>query len=182
MNNTELRSVQQASIVGEKAISENVQSATFAGGCFWGVEAVFRQTEGVVATAVGYTGGSKENPTYREVCTGRTGHAEAVRVYYDPDKTNYAKLVDKFFASHNPTTLNRQGPDVGTQYRSAIFYHDESQKEIAKKTKEALQDSAKFERPIVTEIKPAGPFYMAEDYHQRYFEKNKGAYCPHPVE
>jgi peptide-methionine (S)-S-oxide reductase len=126
---------------------------------------------------VGYTGGTTENPTYRQVCTGRTGHAEAVQVTFDPRKTSYGDLLEVFWKSHNPTTLNRQGPDIGSQYRSAIFYHGPKQQSEALRSKKALEASGKYGRPIVTEITPASAFYRAEEYHQRYFEKNKGAYC-----
>jgi peptide-methionine (S)-S-oxide reductase len=144
--------------------------ATFAAGCFWGVESAFRQL-GVIATAVGYTGGDTRNPGYRDVCSGRTGHAEAVLVEYDPDKVSYEQLLDLFWENHDPTQLNRQGPDQGSQYRSAIFFHDAAQEAAAKASKEALAKSGTHRRPIVTEIVPAGDFWMAEDYHQQYFEK-----------
>lgn len=149
--------------------------ATFAAGCFWGVEATFRQTPGVTGTAVGYEGGTKPEPTYKEVCTGRTGHAEAVQVDYDPARVSYDQLLDIFWANHNPTTLNRQGPDVGTQYRSGIFYHDAEQQKLAVASKAKWQ--AKFSQPIVTEIVPATDFWMAEDYHQQYLEKRGLAHC-----
>jgi peptide-methionine (S)-S-oxide reductase len=161
----------------EKTGEENMQIATFAAGCFWGVEAAFRKVPGVTDTLVGYTGGTTENPTYRQVCTGRTGHAEAVQVTFDPRKTSYGDLLEVFWKSHNPTTLNRQGPDIGSQYRSAIFYHGPKQQSEALRSKKALEASGKYGRPIVTEITPASAFYRAEEYHQRYFEKNKGAYC-----
>lgn len=151
--------------------------ALFAAGCFWGVEAAFREIEGVTATAVGYSGGSTTDPTYKEVCSGRTGHAETVQVEYDPQKVGYEQLLDVFWANHDPTTPNRQGPDVGTQYRSAIFYIDEDQKKAATASKESLEASGKLRRPIVTEITAAGPFYMAEDYHQQYLEKRGLAHC-----
>jgi len=151
--------------------------ATFAAGCFWGVEATFRKVPGVIDTAVGYSGGHTENPTYEQVCTDRTGHAEVVQVEYDPDKVTYEQLLDVFFNCHNPTTLNRQGPDVGTQYRSAIFYHTPEQQQAAIAAKAALDASGKFGRPIVTLIEPAGPFYRAEEYHQRYLEKTGRDSC-----
>jgi len=151
--------------------------ATFAAGCFWGVEATFRKVPGVIDTAVGYSGGHTENPTYEEVCTDRTGHAEVVRVEYDPEQVTYEQLLDVFFNCHNPTTLNRQGPDIGTQYRSAIFYHTPEQQQAALAAKEALDASGKFGRPIVTQIEPAGPFYRAEEYHQRYLEKTGRGSC-----
>ena len=145
--------------------------ATFAAGCFWHVEALFRQVKGVQDAAVGYIGGNLENPTYQQVCSDRTGHAEAVQVEYDPDQVTYEELLNVFWNNHNPTTLNQQGPDIGTQYRSAIFFHDDDQEKIAKTSKENLTNSGKFEKTIVTEIVRAPAFYKAEDYHQRYFEK-----------
>ena len=146
--------------------------ATFGAGCFWHVEDLLSKTKGVKSTQVGYTGGQLPNPTYEEVCTDRTGHAEAVEVEYDPDEISYNELLDVFWSNHNPTTLNRQGPDVGVQYRSAIFYHNDKQKEIAEKSKQALDKSGKFDNPIVTQIVPAPIFYKAEEYHQKYFKKN----------
>lgn len=148
--------------------------ATFAAGCFWGIEAAYRQISGVTDAMVGYTGGQTENPTYQHVCNGDTGHAEAVLVTFDPEKVSYAELVSLFWQIHNPTTLNRQGPDVGSQYRSAIFYHDETQRQIAEASKTAAQ--AKWPRPIVTEIVPAQTFYKAEEYHQNYAAKH-GRHC-----
>ncbi len=145
--------------------------ATFAAGCFWGVEDAFRHVPGVLSTAVGYIGGTTKNPTYKEVCSGRTNHAEAVEVDYDPAKVSYLELLATFWKSHDPTTMNRQGPDVGTQYRSAIFYHDAQQEEEAKASKAVLEKDHVFKRPIVTEILPAPEFFRAEDYHQQYFEK-----------
>ena len=145
--------------------------ATFAAGCFWHVEALFRQVKGVQDAAVGYIGGNIQNPTYQEVCTDKTGHAEAVQVDYDPEQVSYDELLDVFWNNHNPTTLNQQGPDIGTQYRSVIFFHNVGQEKSAKKSKENLEISNKFGKPIVTEIVNAPEFYKAEDYHQRYFEK-----------
>ena len=153
------------------------QTATFAAGCFWGVEAAFRQVPGVVDTVVGYTGGSLDNPTYEDVCTDRTGHAEAVQVEFDPSKVSFEKLLDVFWENHDPTTKNRQGPDVGTQYRSAIFFHDAEQERIASESRKRQEESGKFRRPIVTEIVPEKPFWRAEDYHQRYLEKRGLAHC-----
>lgn len=152
-------------------------TATFGAGCFWGVEAAFRQVKGVRATEVGYEGGSLENPTYRDVCTDRTGHAEVVQVDYDPTQTTYEALLAVFWDNHDPTTLNRQGPDVGTQYRSVIFYHTPEQRAAALDSKEALERSGRFRRPIVTEIVPAQTFYRAEEYHQQYLEKRGMASC-----
>lgn len=146
--------------------------ATFGAGCFWHVEDLLDKTKGVKSTKVGYIGGQLPNPTYEEVCTDKTGHAEAVEVEYDPDEISYEKLLDVFWNNHNPTTLNRQGPDVGIQYRSAIFYHNEEQKEIAEKSKQELEKSGRYERPVVTEIVPAPLFYKAEEYHQKYFKKH----------
>jgi len=148
-----------------------MEKATFAAGCFWGVEAAFRQVKGVTSTAVGYAGGTFENPTYEDVCSGKTGHAEVVRLEYDPAQVTYEELLQVFWNIHDPTTLNRQGPDVGTQYRSAVFYHDEGQAAAARAAKERLQKSGRHRRDIVTEITPASTFYMAEGYHQRYLEK-----------
>ena len=145
--------------------------ATFAAGCFWGVEDAFRQLKGVTSTTVGYTGGTKLNPTYKEVCTGATGHAEAVEVEFNPDEISYLELLATFWKSHDPTQLNRQGPDFGTQYRSAIFFHDAEQEKEARDSKAVLEKEGIFKRPIVTQIQQAGPFYRAEDYHQQYFEK-----------
>ncbi len=145
--------------------------ATFGAGCFWHVEALFRKIDGVTSTKVGYIGGNKDNPTYQDVCTGKTGHAEAVQVEYDSDKISYEELLNVFWKNHDPTSLNRQGPDVGTQYRSAIFYHDKDQQKIASKSKEELERSARYSKRIVTDIVPANAFYEAEEYHQRYFEK-----------
>jgi peptide-methionine (S)-S-oxide reductase len=153
------------------------EKAIFAAGCFWGVEAAFRQTDGVVSTRVGYAGGTTENPTYGQVCAGRTGHAEAVEVEYDPQKVSYEELLTVFWENHDPTTMNRQGPDVGTQYRSAIFYLSPEQKAAARASKERLQASGKYRKEIVTEITPAPEFYMAEDYHQQYFEKRGVSHC-----
>ena len=151
--------------------------ATFGAGCFWGVEAAYRQIPGVLSTAVGYLGGTLDNPSYHDVCTGRTGHAEVVQVDYDPSRITYDDLLTVFWENHDPTTLNRQGPDIGTQYRSAIFYHDDDQKDAAVKSKEERERSGRYKRPIVTEITPATEFYMAEDYHQQYLEKRGLSSC-----
>lgn len=145
--------------------------ATFAAGCFWHVEDLFGKTKGVKSTKVGYIGGNLPNPTYEEVCTDRTGHAEAVEVEYDPDEISYDELLDVFWNNHDPTSLNRQGPDIGIQYRSSIFVHDDSQKLAAEKSKEKLNSSGKYSKEIVTEITPAPVFYDAEEYHQKYFKK-----------
>ncbi len=146
--------------------------ATFGAGCFWHVEDLLSKTKGVTSTKVGYVGGQLPNPTYEEVCTDKTGHAEAVEVEYDPDVISYEELLDVFWNNHNPTTLNRQGPDMGIQYRSAIFYHNDEQKEIAEKSKQALDKSGQYENSIVTEIVPTPTFYNAEEYHQKYFKKH----------
>jgi len=151
--------------------------AIFAAGCFWGVEATFRQIPGVTATRVGYTGGNTQNPTYKEVCTDRTGHAEAVEVTYDPATVSYEKLLDVFWENHDPTQLNRQGPDWGTQYRSAIFFTSPEQQAAAQASKAALEDTHRFSRPVVTQIVPAVTFFEAEDYHQQYLEKKGLASC-----
>ena len=155
-----------------------LEKATFAAGCFWGVEATFQQTAGVTATRVGYIGGRAEDPTYKLVCTGRTGHAEAVEVTYDPAKISYAQLLDVFWKGHDPTQLNRQGPDFGTQYRSAIFYHNDEQKHAAENAKRNLQRSGNYTRQrIVTQIAPARTFYPAEEYHQQYLQKRGKIVC-----
>lgn len=153
------------------------EKATFGAGCFWGVEAVFRQIEGVTATEVGYLGGTTVNPTYENVCAGDTGHAEVVQVIFDPDRVSYQTLLDVFWDNHDPTTLNRQGPDVGAQYRSAIFFHNPEQEETARRSKEEQDRARRFAAPIVTEITPASTFYRAEEYHQQYLEKRGLSHC-----
>jgi len=150
-----------------------MQKATFAAGCFWGVEAAFQKIKGVRDTKVGYSGGRTKNPTYEKVCTNKTGHAEVIQITYDPKEVNYERLLEVFWEIHDPTQLNRQGPDVGTQYRSAIFYHNEEQKNIAEVSKSNQQQ--KYDKKITTEISPIKDFYLAEKYHQKYFEKNKSA-------
>jgi peptide-methionine (S)-S-oxide reductase len=155
-----------------------IDKATFAAGCFWGVEAAFRRVEGVVSASVGYTGGKTVGPTYEDVCTDTTGHAEAVEVEFDPGAVSYGQLLDVFWSIHDPTTKDRQGPDRGSQYRSAIFYHDEGQKAEATASRDRLQASGRLgEARIVTEIVPATTFYEAEEYHQRYLEKHGGTSC-----
>jgi peptide-methionine (S)-S-oxide reductase len=151
--------------------------ATFAAGCFWGIEAAFRRVPGVLDAVSGYSGGRTVNPTYKDVCSDETGHAEVVQVTFDPGKVSYESLLDTFWQMHDPTQVNRQGPDYGSQYRSAIFFHSPEQEAVAKKSKATLEARGKFRRPIATEITPAGPFYRAEEYHQRYLEKRGAASC-----
>lgn len=152
-----------------------MEKATFGAGCFWGVEEAFRKLRGVKETMVGYSGGHLANPTYKEVCTDKTGHAEVVQIEFDPAEISYEELLKVFFRIHDPTTLNQQGPDIGSQYRSVIFYHSNDQQETARRFVKELDRSARYDEPIVTEILPAGPFYKAEEYHQRYHEKNGGS-------
>jgi peptide-methionine (S)-S-oxide reductase len=154
----------------------NLETATFAAGCFWGVEDAFMKKKGVKVTSVGYTGGNFPDPTYEDVCTDKTGHAEAIQLKFDPKEVSYEEILDLFWSIHNPTTKNRQGPDIGSQYRSTIFYHTAEQENIAKKSKQELNDS-KFQNKIVTEIVPATTFYPAEDYHQKYYQKIGGGSC-----
>ena len=158
----------------------DTRKATFGAGCFWGVEVAFREVPGVLNAEAGYEGGSLRNPSYEDVCTGRTGHAEVVEVTFDPARVSFEQLADVFFTHHDPTTLNRQGPDRGTQYRSAIFYHDEEQRGVAEAAKERRNRSGRWRSPIVTEIAPASTFYRAEEYHQRYLEKHGLANCHLP--
>ena len=158
-------------------MDRKLDKATFAAGCFWGVEKVFSKLDGVVSTSAGYTGGRAKDPDYEAVCTGLTGHAEAVEVVYDPARTSYEELLVTFWQYHDPTTPNRQGPDIGTQYRSAIFFNTPEQEAAARRSKETLERSGVFKRPIVTEITRAGEYYRAEEYHQRYLEKNPNGYC-----
>ena len=154
-----------------------MEKATFAAGCFWGVEKVFSALDGVTFTQVGYTGGRVPDPTYERVCTGVTGHAEALEITYDPTKINYDALLEVFFRHHDPTTLNRQGNDIGTQYRSTVFYHSPEQKESAQRTVDILEKARIFKKPIVTTLEPASKFYRAEEYHQKYLKKNPMGYC-----
>ena len=160
-----------------KTSEKSFEKATFGAGCFWGVEKVFSKEPGVISTQVGYSGGKTKNPSYEQVCTGLTGHVEAVEVTYDPSKVGYERLLEVFFLNHDPTTSNRQGPDMGSQYRSAVFYHDPKQKEAAAKAIHLLNTSKVFDDPIVTEVTPAGEFYRAEEYHQQYLQKNPHGYC-----
>jgi len=157
--------------------TQKLEKATFAGGCFWCMQALFDKVKGVVSTTVGYTGGHKENPTYEGVCSGKTGHTEAIEILYDPSQVTYSELLDIFWKNIEPTMLNRQFVDFGTQYRTAIFYHNEEQKRLAEASKEKLEISEQFEKPIVTEIKPASTFYKAEEYHQKYYEKKPIRYA-----
>ena len=161
----------------EKSKGSNLQTATFAAGCFWGVESLFKQTKGVVETTVGYTGGTTPDPIYRQVCTGITGHAEAVQVKFDPGVVSYEELLSLFWRMHDPTTQNRQGPDVGTQYRSAIFYYNEEQRKAAERSKEDFDRTGVYVNKATTQIVPASTFYAAEEYHQDYFEKQGGGAC-----
>ena len=153
------------------------EKATFGAGCFWGVEEAFRNVKGVLSTSVGYAGGTQENPTYQDVCTDKSGHAEVVQVEFDPTQVSYDELLNVFWSNHNPTTRNRQGPDVGTQYRSVIFYHSPEQQTAAAAVKEKLEKSGRFSRPIVTQIEPASTFWRAEEYHQRYLQKRGQSHC-----
>jgi peptide-methionine (S)-S-oxide reductase len=161
------------------SIGDKTDTATFATGCFWCTEAIFEGLKGVMKVTSGYTGGSVKNPTYKEVCTGETGHAECVQIVFEPNKITFDELVEVFFEVHDPTTLNRQGADVGTQYRSAIFYHSQEQQQKAEHYKNELNKSGAFDKPIVTEIAASSTFYPAEDYHQEYYENNKNSnpYC-----
>lgn len=176
------RAAHEKIIMDKQTYSSKTDTTIFAAGCFWCVEAVFQQLKGVVSVTSGYTGGSIKNPTYREVCSGLTGHAEACRIVFDPDVISYTELLEAFWSSHDPTTLNRQGADAGTQYRSAIFYHNEEQRSLAETYKKKLNDSKAFDNPVVTEISIAGPFYEAEDYHQEYYNNNSSApYCTYVI-
>jgi len=157
--------------------AENMETATFGAGCFWGVEDTFMQLDGVIKTTVGYLGGNLKNPSYKDVCTGATGHAEVVQIEFDPEIISYQELLDVFWKMHNPTSLNKQGPDIGTQYRSAIFYHSEAQKRMAEQSKSDLNAKGVYNRPIVTEITKTSTFYKAEDYHQKYLQKNGLSSC-----
>ncbi len=159
-------------------MTDNLEKALFGAGCFWGVESTFQNVDGVKSATSGYSGGSVENPTYEQVCTGTTGHAEVVEVEFDPSKISFDELLDIFWKNHDPTTLNRQGPDAGTQYRSAIFFQSPEQERAATESKNALQKVNAFVNPIVTEITKGSEFYRAEEYHQRYFEKQGIEYCP----
>jgi len=180
LNSASLVFTPKTRLATEPELAHQTSTAVFAAGCFWGVEETFRATPGVLATAVGYTGGLTEKPTYKEVCTDTTGHAEAVRVEYDPQKVGYGQLLQIFFANHDPTQVNRQGPDFGKQYRTGIFVRSEEQRALAQSVKDALQKSGRFVRPIVTEITPVAEFWMAEDYHQQYLAKRGLSHCSTP--
>ncbi len=178
-NNTKVTMEQKETLPKDNPALPGTEIATFANGCFWCTEAIFEQLDGVISATSGYTGGDVKNPTYKEVCSGNTGHAECLQIVYDPAKITFDELLEVFWETHDPTTLNRQGADVGTQYRSGVFYHNEEQKEKAEKYKAALDSSGAFNSPIVTEITPFTKFYPAEDYHQQYFELNGNSnpYC-----
>lgn len=167
---------------GKKEMPMNVKKAAFAAGCFWGVEKFYWQLPGVLETQVGYAGGHTENPSYEEICQTNTGHVEAVEITYDPVKISYEELLITFWQYHDPTTKNRQGPDIGSQYRSVIFYYDEEQKAAAEKSRQILEKEKVFSKPIVTEIIPAAKFWRAEDYHQKYLKKNPFGYCSHHLQ
>jgi peptide-methionine (S)-S-oxide reductase len=178
-NNTTMSNTSAATNKNETIMSTANDTATFANGCFWCTEAIFEQLEGVISATSGYTGGKTESPTYKQVCSGETGHAECLQIVYDPKKISFDELLEVFWQTHDPTTLNRQGADAGTQYRSGIFYHNEEQKQKAETYKAALDKSGAFDKPIVTEITPFSKFYPAENYHQEYFENNgtSNPYC-----
>lgn len=165
-------------LIATVTMAKNVEEATLGGGCFWCTEAVYRQLDGVIDVKPGYSGGHLKNPTYQQVCTGTTGHAEVVEVTYDPEKVSFSEILEVFFETHDPTSLNRQGNDVGTQYRSAIFYHNQEQKETAERIINEFEKEKVYDKPIVTEVTPFDAFYVAEDYHLNYYERNKNQpYC-----
>ncbi|HEX8531167.1 MAG TPA: peptide-methionine (S)-S-oxide reductase MsrA [Cytophagales bacterium] len=177
-----MQTQEKTPIVQTSVNTDGLETATFGAGCFWCVEAVFQQLEGVKTVVSGYTGGKVENPTYRQVSAGTTGHAEVIQLTYDPKVVTFPELLEVFWQTHDPTTLNRQGADVGTQYRSAVFYHTPEQKELAEKYKKELDAAGAFNGPIVTEIVPAGKFYRAEDYHQNYYNLNSSQpYCSYVI-
>ena len=169
-------------VAAVKPMESHMKKAAFGAGCFWGVEKIFSKIPGVVSTAVGYAGGKAVDPTYEQVCAGRTGHAEALEITYDPAQVSYEELLTTFWEWHDPTTLNRQGPDVGSQYRSVIFTYNEEQALAARRSLKVLEEARVFSNPIVTQIIPAGTFYTAEEYHQKYLQKNPGGYCSHHLE
>jgi len=169
--------------MSNQEIEKGMALATFGNGCFWCTEAIFQQLKGVTKVVSGYAGGSVKNPTYKEVCTGQTGHAEVIQITYDPTVISFPELLEVFWQTHDPTTLNRQGADVGTQYRSVVFYHTDEQKQIAESYKEKLDKSGAFNNPIVTEVSPFNEYYPAEDYHQNYFNLNGSApYCSYVIQ
>lgn len=175
---TGILSAQGGSTAKGKTMESNKETATLGAGCFWCVEAIYERLEGVESVASGYTGGTVKNPTYEQVCTGRTGHAEVIQVTFDPKKISFQELLEVFFKTHDPTTLNRQGADVGTQYRSAIFYHSPAQKASAEQVKKEIEAAKVWDDPIVTEISPFTVFYKAEQYHQNYYDQNSSQpYC-----
>jgi peptide-methionine (S)-S-oxide reductase len=182
-NTQKVMQTQEKTPIVQTSVNTNgLETATFGAGCFWCVEAVFQQLEGVKTVVSGYTGGKVENPTYRQVSAGTTGHAEVIQLTYDPKVVTFAELLEVFWQTHDPTTLNRQGADVGTQYRSAVFYHTPEQKELAEKYKQELDAAGAFNSPIVTEIVPVGKFYKAEDYHQNYYNLNSSQpYCSYVI-
>ncbi len=168
--------------ISTTAMAKNLEKATLGGGCFWCTEAVYLELKGVVDVKPGYSGGHVKNPSYKEVCTGTTGHAEVVQVTFDPDVVSFSDILEVFFMTHDPTTLNRQGNDVGPQYRSVIFYHNEAQKEIAEKVIDLFEKEKVYDKPIVTQVEPFEKFYEAEDYHQNYYNRNKGqGYCQYVI-
>jgi len=169
---------QTFSVINSNNMNPQKEVVTFGAGCFWCVESIFQRVDGVISVTSGYSGGKTNNPTYEDVCSGTTGHAEVCQIIYDKNKISFTELLEIFFSTHDPTTLNRQGNDIGTQYRSVIFYHTEEQKKEAEKYKKQLNDAGVFDKPIVTEIAPYSKFYAAEDYHQNYYNQNKGKpYC-----
>ncbi|MBL7858270.1 MAG: peptide-methionine (S)-S-oxide reductase MsrA [Cyclobacteriaceae bacterium] len=170
-------------MIPETSAKSSLELATFGSGCFWCTEAIFQNIDGVELVESGYSGGRVKNPTYREVCSGLTGHAEVIQVHYDPAKVAFEELLEIFWKTHDPTTLNRQGADIGTQYRSVVFYHNENQKKLAEEYKSKLDESGAFDKPIVTEISPFNIFYKAEDYHQNYYNLNGSApYCSYVIQ
>jgi len=175
---------QKNSSMGNKTVNENgLETATFGSGCFWCTEAIFQNVDGVFKVESGYSGGKVKNPSYKEICSGLTGHAEVIQVKYDPQTVSYEELLEIFWQTHDPTTLNRQGADVGTQYRSVVFYHNDAQKKLAEHYKQKLQENKVFDDPVVTEISPFETFYKAEDYHQNYYNLNSSApYCSYVIQ
>jgi peptide-methionine (S)-S-oxide reductase len=182
-SNTDVMSTSETNNNNVNQGGSNIETATFGAGCFWCVEAFFQRLEGVQSVKSGYSGGNVKNPSYKEVCNGTTGHAEVIQVTYDNSKISFDELLEVFWKTHDPTTLNRQGNDIGTQYRSAIFYHSEKQKELAEKYKKELNEAKAYPDPVITEIKPFTEFYPAEDYHQNYYNQNKNeGYCQYVIQ